>query len=375
MTDATRRVLRVCVRSLFSGPALPWLILPLLFAANPQADAAEFMIATDVDGQRFEGRPLFWSQDRVQLMLRDGRLFEFPTTSATNFSKTADHFKSYSAAEVRSRLAAELGQDFEITSTGHYLVAHPKGQRDRWARRFEDLHRQFVHYFTVRGFEVEEPSFPLIAIVWKNQDEYRRHAVRTGTAVGKNVLGYYSPKTNRVHLYDEADDKMSRKAWQRNASTIIHEVTHQTAFNTGVHRRFTGCPRWVAEGLGLMFEAPGVYDSARHPLPQDRINRAQLANFRRVASQQAKAELVEMIASDQRFRNNVRLAYAQSWAFSYYLAETQPRRYTEYLARTSRRKPGTIYSSTERLSDFTAVFGDNFDMHQSRFEQFMRDLP
>lgn len=333
--------------------------------------AADFMIQADVDGQRVEGRPLFWSKDRVQLMLRDGQLLDFPTSRARNYHRSADRFYSYSAVEIRSRLADELGKKFDITGTGHYLVAHPAGERDRWAERFEDLYRSFVHYFSVRGLPIQEPEFPLVAVVWKDRQDFLKYAVRTGNPVGTNVLGYYSPTTNRVHLYDESQGETSGRAWQRNAATIIHEVTHQTAFNTGVHTRFTGCPRWVAEGLGTLFEDPGVYDSRTHRSRADRLNRVQLASYQRVAAKLTKADLAALVTSDRSFEAEPTKAYAQAWALTFYLTETQPRRYAEYLKKTAARKPGQVYSPTERLSDFTAVFGDNFAMHHARFAKFM----
>ena len=41
------------------------------------------------------------------------------------------------------------------------------------------------------------------------------------------------------------------------SDTIIHEATHQTAYNVGVHARFADQPRWLVEGLAMMFEAEG----------------------------------------------------------------------------------------------------------------------
>ena len=342
--------------------------------APAQADTANFMIQADVNGQRVEGRPIFWSKSRVQLMLRDGQLLDFPASQATNYRRSADRFRSYTASEIRSRLAAELGRKFEVTGTGHYLVVHPAGEKNRWAARFEDLYRSFVHYFSVRGLPITEPEFPLIAIVWKNKNDYLRYAVRTGNPVGPNVLGYYSPTTNRVHLYDNSNGTTSAHRWQQNAKTIIHEVTHQTAFNTGVHKRFASCPRWVAKGLGTLFEAPGIYDSRHHSTKQDRINLGQLAGYRQIATKLTKADLANMITSDRAFETNTQMAYAQAWAFTFYLMETQPRRYTQYLAKTAEREPGRVHTSTDRLADFTAIFDDNFAMHHARFTRFMAEL-
>ena len=37
--------------------------------------------------------------------------------------------------------------------------------------------------------------------------------------------------------------------WERNVATIIHEATHQLAYNSGMQRRYADNPMWVSEGL------------------------------------------------------------------------------------------------------------------------------
>ena len=110
-------------------------------------------------------------------------------------------------------------------------------------------------YFSVRGFHLQEPEFPLVAIVWPDQQSFARAcaADRGGSAMG--ILGYYSPVSNRIMLYDIGGGRGSDDDWRQTSATIIHEATHQTAFNTGIHRRFSDSPRWLVEGLGMMFEA------------------------------------------------------------------------------------------------------------------------
>ena len=75
-----------------------------------------------------------------------------------------------------------------------------------------------------------------------------------------NTLGHYDPASNRVFLFDVTSGT-SGDDWSENADTIIHEATHQTAYNVGVHKRFTAAPRWLVEGLATMFEARGVWNA------------------------------------------------------------------------------------------------------------------
>ena len=73
------------------------------------------------------------------------------------------------------------------------------------------------------------------------------------------TLGHYDPASNRVFLFDATKD--AGYDWSENADTIIHEATHQTAYNVGVHKRFIAAPRWMVEGLATMFEARGVWNA------------------------------------------------------------------------------------------------------------------
>jgi hypothetical protein len=344
--------------------------LVALLAAPVVAGEPKWTFDVNLGGKHIEGLPLLWSQDHV-LLARDGRVWNFKPDEVRNARQTSSTFQGYSAAEVRARLAGELGQAFEISGTGHYLVAHAPGQRDYWSKRFEDLYRSFVHYFKVRGFRLEEPEFPLVAIVFRNQDDFLGYARRDGAQIGTNVLGYYSPVSNRISLFDIGGGSAKADDWQENAATIIHEAAHQTAFNTGVHRRFGAAPRWLVEGLGTMFEAQGVWDSTHYSSRTSRYNRGRLAQFQRLLASRPQNSIQEFVTSDRLFQSDVDRGYAEAWAFSFFLVETRPKKYSELLARTAARPAFRRYDSAERLADFTKIFGDNLRHLEAEYLKFM----
>lgn len=349
--------------------------LAMCFSTFSTAAAKEYrgrMLQLDLDGLELEGLPLSWSKSRVYLLGRDGRLWDFRPQEAKNFQKTKNAFESYSASHMRSELTRELGRDFEITGTGHYLVAHPRGEGNLWSQRFEDLYRSFVHFFSVRGFQLEEPEFPLVAIVWPTRNSFYQYARSDGSELPPNVLGYYSPISNRISLYDTGAGSNSPEAWKLNADTIIHEATHQTAFNTDIHRRFGNNPKWVVEGLGTLFEAPGVWDSRMYKSREDRINRGRLDDFKQYLKSKRKVgSLAEFVSSDRLYFQDPSAAYAEAWALSFYLMETRPRQFADYLRRTVERKPFEDYTSQQRLADFTAVFGNDLRLLEA---QFVREI-
>ena len=153
---------------------------------------------------------------------------------------------------------------------------------------------------------------------------------------------------------------------------LIHEATHQTAFNTGIHNRYSPPPDWVSEGLATMFEAPGVYDSPNHSQAADRVNRDRLRDFVKFVAPRHRPEVIALIvASDDLFHVNPAAAYAEAWAFTFFLVETQPRKYAEYLKRTASHRPFHPCTASERTADFAAVFGSDWRMLEARFLRFM----
>lgn len=335
--------------------------------------AAEPMIRFDLAGRTIEGTPLTWSEQRVYFLGRDGQMSEFAPSAAKNYSKQAGSFQSYSQAEIRGLLLREYGQGFEVSGVGHYLVVHPAGKRDQWAPRFEELYRSFVHYFSARGWQLNEPRFPLVAVIYPRQVDFLQQAAREGMPPSSGVLGYYSPVTNRILMFDATT---SGQGWDSgtNADTIIHEAAHQSAFNCGVHGRFANPPRWVVEGLGTMFEARGVWQSRTYPNQADRINRGRLGAWRGYSNRRPSDAIGQLVSSDRAFGRDPGGSYAEAWALSYFLCETSPKKYFEFLTKTAARPAFAEYTSQQRLKDFTDVFGTDLAMLDARMQRFMASL-
>lgn len=333
------------------------------------------LVELEVDGQRVEGSPVAWTSRDVLLLGRDGRLFDFAPGEVKKFRKLSTPFASATAREMRGDLSAEFGSRFDISGTGHYLVVHPKGQRDRWARRFEDLYRSFVQYYTARGFRVQRLDFPLVAVVFHDKGAFLKYARATGANLTSGTLGYYSPSSNRILIYDvTAGRDTNDQGWYVNAETIIHEAAHQSAFNTGIHSRYAMPPRWIVEGLGTSFEAPGVWNQHQHRSRRDRINQEQLANFRSLQAKRRKGYLAEFISTDRTFNSNPLAAYAEAWSLTFFLIETRPREYFELLKRTASLPAFEPYRAPDRLRDFSEVFGTDLEMLEAHFLRFMNGL-
>lgn len=351
-----------------------YLLLTVVLVSGTALGGEPPAIEIQLPRQKVVGRPLLWSAERIHLLGRDGRLWDFTPTQAKDYRQASDIFRPLTKNEMRGQLQHEFGDGFEVTSTGNYLVVHPAGQENQWAQRFEVLYRSFLHYFTTRGFRPVAPPFPLVAIVFPNQQDFLRYAANEGYKLPPQVLGYYSPTSNRIALYDTTTGQLPGSDWTSNADTIIHEAAHQTAFNTGIHSRWSPPPRWVAEGLGTMFEARGVSNSPLYTSQADRINRGRLESFQKYTSRRPKGALAALVGSDRFFQADPDGAYAEAWALTFFLAETEPRKYLAYLAKTGQHKPFAVVTPQERMQDFVSVFGTQLDLLEAKMLRFIGEL-
>jgi hypothetical protein len=353
-----------------------WTLTLAFSATAPVALAAPapFMMRATVEGRSIEGQPLAWTQQQILIFGRDGRLYDVNPAEAKDAQKKATAFTPYSTSEMKARLRDEFGRSFDVSATAHFVVVHPRGSGSQWGERLEALYRSFAHYVAVRGFQPAPPPVPMVAIVFPTEAEYFSYASRSGTPMQPGTMGHYDVSTNRIYLFDLPDESRSSDVSLKLA-TIIHEATHQAAYNVGLHRRFAEQPRWAVEGLAMMFEARGVWDAGSAPQRKDRINRERLANFRAAAGDRSTDWIVRLVASDTAFDSDPLAAYAQAWTLTFYLCETRPQEYCRYLACMAAREPFTKYSSLERMSDFTSIFGSDLVLLEAQLERFVKDLP
>ncbi|MFI4876590.1 MAG: DUF1570 domain-containing protein, partial [Blastopirellula sp. JB062] len=225
------------------------------------------------------------------------------------------------------------------------------------------------------GIHLQRNEFPLVAVVFPDFRSYQKYAAQDGMRVSPGVVGYYSSRTNRVLMYDVSAGRDDDAFWQENAATVVHEATHQTAFNAGIHSRTAQQPKWIVEGLATMFEAPGVWNSAVYRRPSDRINRGRLDWFQDYAAKsRPDGSLRSLIESDRIFATRPDVAYSESWALCFYLVETSPRQFAQYLATVAARPAGSDYRAADRVADFQASFGSDWKMLEARFLRYIQAL-
>lgn len=382
----------------------------------------------------YQGRLAARDKHVCWLMDRDGQLNMLRLAQVRGFRQVAPQFRSFSSAEIRDQLSQEFGRKFEVVGTQHYLVCAAQGRARKFAEIFEDVYRTFHVHFSVRGFQVRAPEFPLVAIVFPTHREFADYSRRDGVTAARGLMGYYMRTSNRVALFDSGTDRLSAimpaahpsleltpQRWNANdwltrdagrsrslfangiavgkqhesgygtgfvgrhsvvgsiqgnlRDTMIHEATHQVAFNTGLHPRIGETPQWVVEGLATVFEAPGIRDSSSNQRPAARVNRERFLWFQEYSRGRRPANsLAEFVSQDAMFRSATLDAYSQAWALTFYLIETRPREYSRYLRTVTARNPLEPYSSSARLADFKKVFDSRIELLEADFLRFFGDL-
>ena len=286
--------------------------------------------------------------------------------------------------ELAQEILKELPRSFRLHKTKHYLICYntSRGYAEWTGALFERLHRAFYNYWSRRGIELDDTP-PLVACVFRNRKSYEAYGqLELGKGI-QSVLGYYSFTTNRIAMYDLLEGRRYQSFRQinsllrteRTVATVIHEATHQLAFNSGLHERFAAIPVWLSEGMAIYFESPDL-SSSRGWKTIGKVNSVRLRQFQKFTHHRAADSLVSLVSSDERFRvaGMATQAYAESWAFCYYLIRSHPKEFAEYLRILQQKSPLGEDSPQRRLDDFRAAFGEPPQAFNDEVLQMVRRL-
>ena len=323
----------------------------------------------------FLGLPLGWDGKRIALLGPTGKLNFVPVKSRSELEIVSDEFLTYQSNDIAKMLQAEFAARYDISTSDQHVVVHPWGDRSVYLKPFEDLHQRFVTFFESRGVELQKPPIPLIGIVLRSRNDFERYLINEVNVRDSRIAGYYSHLTNRITTYDPSA-QLRRKGdrWLYQAGPVIHEATHQSAFNTGLHNRFAPPPKWLAEGLAMLFESPGFHNEKRFADPADRVNRIRLGQLREKIKQgKMKGSLIKVIAYDRLFESDIELAYAISWGLSYYLYERDQQQYIDFLVKDSKRKNFAPYPPADRLENFALAFGNDVNQLEADLIRFFTE--
>ncbi|HBE70651.1 MAG TPA: hypothetical protein DDW52_21105 [Planctomycetaceae bacterium] len=305
-------------------------------------------------GRTLTGLPIHWGDSEAVLLQSTGAMEFVPQSEIRTHRKTREVYRPQSLAESRAELANQLGTQYETLVSGPYVIAAPRGRAKQWKERFDRLVAGYFRYYQVRDWQLQKPDFPLQVIVFRSQAEFRAFSSTKGNPTSTSIAGSYFPKSNVCALFEMTDPRYPPDETE---ATVVHEAVHQLAFNTRIHERLFENPLWSVEGLATMFEVREVYDlQVASSTLESRIHSRQvevLTKFARNGGDLTNL-LGHLITDDRAFQRSPELAYAASWALTFYLAERMPRQYRELMQRMRDRRFGA-YPAVARIRDFNSA--------------------
>lgn len=330
------------------------------------------------------------------LLLQDaaGVLWDILPDEITKRESDPLPYEPLDQEEIGQQLLKDFASGFRIHRTAHYVICYNTSEAyAEWCGAlYERLYLAFHTYWKNRGFELAEPQLPLVALVFDDKSSYASYAREELGDATSSIIGYYSLRTNRVIMYDltgtegaglpvrganatRINQLLSRPGAERTVATIIHEATHQLAFNCGLQTRYADIPLWVSEGVAIYFETPDL-QSAKGWRNIGGVNRVRLAEFRQFQSRRPADSLVTLVSNDDRFRaaRTAPEAYAEAWAWNYFLIRTRLKEYLAYMRQLSDKKPLRYDTPEERIAQFKQAFGDDLEKLDAEFLRYMRSV-
>ncbi|MGD0897814.1 MAG: DUF1570 domain-containing protein [Thermoguttaceae bacterium] len=362
-------------------------MLFLLLAAAPAggvpvcssaAGADQVAIRRDGKMLEVEGRILLTAQDGgILLLARDGVLWNILPEEQVRQTQDKTEFRAYTPQEMSKRVLAELPGGFNVYPTAHYLIFYDTSRvYAQWCGSlFERLYGAFRNAWSHRGFEPNEPEFPLVAVIFADKRSYAKFSEKALGEAGEAIVGYFNLVTNRMIMCDltgaggaaraghastaaQINQVLSAPDATQTVATIVHEATHQIAFNCGLNVRLSDCPLWLSEGIAMYFETPDLH-SAKGWAGVGAVNRSRLAQLHAYLPKRPSDSLKTLLATDRRFRDVKQSldAYAEAWAMVYFLLHQHPKEFVEYLKLVASKQPLVLDGPDGRLAEFEKVFG------------------
>lgn len=375
-----------------------WLVViagTLLLQSAQVFGLEQVSVRRDGQEQHLEGNVVVESQDGgILLMSPDGVLWAIQPDEIVRRRTDSRPFQLFDRILLAQKVSQEIPTGFETYSTAHYLICYntSKAYAQWCGALYERLYRAFFTYWSQRGFDLRDPEAPLVAIVFADRPSFVKYAKTDLGEGAEAVIGYYNMRTNRVLMYDltgvdgvtnhtglattasHINRILSKPQAERTVATIIHEATHQIAFNCGLQQRYADIPLWVSEGLAVYFETPDL-ESSKGWRKIGGVNRERLLQFRMYLRNRPSDSLRTLLSNSQRFRNTQTApdAYAEAWALNYYLLRRRSAEYHAYLQTLSAKKPLMNETDEDRLTAIYTAFGENLEALDRDFVSYLRD--
>jgi hypothetical protein len=331
----------------------------------------------DDNGQAVVGRIHARIGSSAVILLPDGELVG---RTGGQFSPTERRFEPLDKDKLAVKLAEEF-PGFKTKVSSHYIYVYNSSEEFQFgtSRILETMLPGVKAWIDGCKIETRNPSVPLVAVMFRNEDEFRRYR-----RMPPGVVAYYDPLTNRVFMYEQSRLLQVRPdlALGQAISTIAHEGVHQILHNIGVQQRMSIWPMWLSEGLAEFF-APTTVDGKLRWKGPGQVNDLRMFELeeyvRGNAAKDPNGELVEHTVIAGRLTST---GYAAAWALVHYMAQKKRGELMGLIRESSKIGPfegatdisslGVVRSNREA---FVKHCGDNFKEMETKLIAHLKKQP
>lgn len=303
----------------------------------------------------------------------NGRLHVLRPEQLQSRRGTQQQFTPFTAEQMSTYLLELTGSGFSVHKTDHFLICSDASEvyTQFCGRLVEKVHLEFSQFFRATKVVSTPDHSSLPVIIFRRPESFQTFAAQQHPNTDfTNVPGYYSVRDNLMLISAlPADGQFQSlgalvrelRGSPRQVETIVHEVVHLLAFNTGLQVRYADNPLWFSEGLAVYFEHASGSSNSVWSRPGG-PNRIHLPGFRAATdSGTFRLPLSSLISSDAAFQSTAQLAdaYAEAWAVVYHLVRHQRTAFDAYAEKLSQRQPLQAASSDDRIQELlNATNGD-----------------
>jgi len=283
---------------------------------------------------------------------------EIATGPLEAMAPTDKPFKPSTFDELASELTTKAFPGFKSHKTTRYLYIYNCSDEFRklTSTILETMYPSLFAYFKNERFDVHQPEFPLVIVIFAHHTQMRGYKPN----LPENVVAFYETLSNRVILTEKSRlvEQLPQLGIQQAFSTIAHEGVHQILHNIGVQARLSRWPAWLSEGMAEYFSPTEVGQRMRWKgvgKPND-LRMMELAQLPAPVEKSGEKTITERTVSAGGLTST---GYATAWALTNYLGERHRPSFLAYVRDVSGMKPLEAVDPDQEIVRFRKHFGED----------------
>jgi Protein of unknown function (DUF1570) len=285
-----------------------------------------------------------------------------------------------------TRLRTALGVPCRELQGSYVLLLHQHDDVDARARLglLENVVVAYHLWLAGHGIDVKMPSERLVSMYLADRSDYLAFLNSQNAGAFRATLGYFHPNFKAVVCYDArwkdhahadtgADSRRQSvlhecDALARDHGTAAHELIHLLVTETGLEPRPGAFPHWLHEGLAAQFE---VVRGGRWA-GIGRAHDLRLPDVRNLNGPLSLPDLVRDAGFGHGYRRDL---YARSWALVYFLRQSHPDDFANFLDLLRTPDPSSASVPSGRVeTTFQTAFSADLAVLESEWRSFLNGV-